>query len=120
MSNKDGAQYIRDVTVPDDTVVRPGAKLTKVWEIRNIGDSVWIGRSMRRQEVVNSDRSIQSDPVIPVPDTRPRQNVLIEAEIIVPTYPGRYTANWEMIDASGKARLFVESPLYTIIQVRDR
>jgi hypothetical protein len=118
--NKDGAVFIDDVTIPDDTVVSSGAVLLKRWKIQNVGDSVWIGRSMRRREGPGSERTIRSDSLVPIPDTRPDENAVIEAKIIAPVRPGRYTANWEMIDASGKARLFVENPLFTIIQVRDR
>ena len=35
------AQFVADVTVPDDTVVRPGETFTKTWRIKNVGACTW-------------------------------------------------------------------------------
>jgi hypothetical protein len=37
----DKAAFVRDVTVPDGTVMNPGQTFTKTWELRNIGTCPW-------------------------------------------------------------------------------
>jgi hypothetical protein len=37
----DKAAFVRDVTVPDGTIMNPGQTFTKTWELRNIGTCPW-------------------------------------------------------------------------------
>ena len=35
------AEFVRDVTIPDGTVMRPNQSFTKTWRYRNIGNGPW-------------------------------------------------------------------------------
>lgn len=35
------AQFLRDVTIPDNTQVSPGSDFIKTWQLRNTGDCIW-------------------------------------------------------------------------------
>ena len=37
----DGAQFVADVTVPDDTVFSPNQTFTKTWRLKNTGTCSW-------------------------------------------------------------------------------
>jgi len=40
-SSCDRVQFIRDVTVPDGTVMAPGQTFTKTWRLKNVGTCAW-------------------------------------------------------------------------------
>ena len=35
------AQFLRDVTIPENTQINPGAGFFKTWQLRNIGNCIW-------------------------------------------------------------------------------
>jgi hypothetical protein len=39
----DQAQFIKDVTIPDGTVIAPGTSFKKTWRLKNIGTCTWSG-----------------------------------------------------------------------------
>ena len=47
---KDASRFIRDVTYPDGTIVQPGERFKKIWEIANGGDFPWVGRKLICQD----------------------------------------------------------------------
>jgi hypothetical protein len=36
------AEFIKDVTIPDNTVIAIGTTITKVWRILNVGTDAWV------------------------------------------------------------------------------
>jgi next to BRCA1 gene 1 protein len=41
MRSKLESRFIKDVTIPDGTIVAPSIPLTKIWRMRNNGTSLW-------------------------------------------------------------------------------
>src|SRR3990170_8600361 len=37
----DQAEFVKDITVPDDTTVTPGAEFVKTWQLQNTGTCTW-------------------------------------------------------------------------------
>ena len=37
----DAAAFVRDVTIPDGTIVEPGRDFTKTWRLKNVGTCSW-------------------------------------------------------------------------------
>ncbi len=37
----DAAYFIKDVTIPDGTVIKRGTNFTKIWRVENIGSCAW-------------------------------------------------------------------------------
>jgi len=97
----DRSQFIRDVTVPDGSILAPRERFEKVWEIRNVGSVLWRSRSLRRIGASSGPGRLASDPLIPVPHTGPGQTCLLRAWLTAPTQPGSYFAAWKMVDGIG-------------------
>lgn len=45
---EDSSEFIRDVTIPDGSILNSGEKFTKIWEIRNTGNVAWQNRYLTR------------------------------------------------------------------------
>ena len=95
----DRAQFIADVTVPDGTRFDPGAALTKVWKLRNIGTCTWTtsyslvfdsGEKMGAATSSNFANNIA-----------PGQIIDITINMTAPGTPGHYIGYWKFKNASG-------------------
>lgn len=89
-----------DVTIPDDTEMRPGQTFTKIWKLQNVGSCTWTtayaavffyGEQMGAPEVVSLGE-----------DVLPGQTIEISIEMVAPTNPGTYQGNWKLRNASGQ------------------
>lgn len=40
-SSCDKVQFVKDVNIPDGTVMQPGAQFTKTWRLKNVGTCAW-------------------------------------------------------------------------------
>jgi len=88
-----------DVTIPDDTVLRPGEIFTKTWRLQNAGDCTW-----------NSDYALvwfsgeQFDATLVVPlngNTAPGQSADLSVEMKAPESHGTYLSWWKLRNPSG-------------------
>lgn len=94
------AEFVKDVTVPDGTVMTPGETFTKVWRLKNIGSCTWS---------TDYDLVHVSGPVFSAAKRMGLQEQVLPGETIdiavlmeAPTYPGNYTSYWKLADKSGK------------------
>ena len=97
----DAAQYVADVTVPDDTVMAPNFAFTKTWRLKNVGTCTW-NTSYR----VDFDSGNPMSAVFPVnlPNSvAPGQTVDVSVNMVAPSASGSYQGNWELKNASGTA-----------------
>ena len=87
MSPCNAAQYVDDVTIPDNTEFPPGQKFTKVWEIKNIGTCVW---DSAYQAFHFSGDQLSASDFVPLDNERvdPNDTVTISVEMISPDIPG--------------------------------
>ncbi|HKC76469.1 MAG TPA: NBR1-Ig-like domain-containing protein, partial [Chloroflexota bacterium] len=44
LGSADNAAYVADATIPDGTILAPGQRFTKTWQIQNTGTSTWDSR----------------------------------------------------------------------------
>jgi hypothetical protein len=108
----DMAAFVDDVTIPDDTVIAPGAAFTKTWKLQNAGISTW---TTAYTLVFISGQ--QMGPVVTVPlaqSVSPGQQIDISVDLVAPTTNGSYTGYWKMKNASGQ---FFNDPVYVRITV---
>jgi hypothetical protein len=88
-----------DVTVPDDSRLRPGESFSKTWRLRNGGTCRWTKEyavvwfsgddiGVRREEPIN---------VVVVPG----DTVDLSVDMVAPEKPGVYQSNWKLRNASG-------------------
>jgi hypothetical protein len=98
-SSCDRAQFIRDVTIPDGTVMAPGATFTKTWRLKNVGACAW---STSYQLVYFSGEQMGAAASAAFPqNVAVGQTVDISINMTAPTTAGSYRGFWMFKNASG-------------------
>jgi transcriptional regulator with XRE-family HTH domain len=98
----DRSEFVADLTLPDGSIVTPGARLLKRWRLRNAGSVTWRGRSLERIGASIGPAAITSPRLVPIADTNPGESVDIEIEVEAPALPGSTIAYWQMVDTKGR------------------
>lgn len=94
---RDGAVFVEDVTVPDNTQIEAGEKFTKTWKLQNTGNCKWTGYSVA---FVSGDE-MEAPESVPVPETEAKSTVEVSVDLLAPAEDGAYTGNFELLDADG-------------------
>ncbi|MEJ5225817.1 MAG: NBR1-Ig-like domain-containing protein, partial [Anaerolineales bacterium] len=95
----DWAKFVADVTIPDGTVIAPGATFTKTWRLTNIGTSTW---TTSYKLVFDSGESLGAKTAIALPKAvKPGESIDLSVEMTAPGTPGTYRGNWKLQNASG-------------------
>ena len=105
---------VKDITIPDGTVVAPGATFRKTWSMKNGGTCVWDGNYVLTQiagdnlggpDIVSVTASLQPNLKYTVnrPSAKvyPGETVQISIDLVAPTKPGRYEAYYRLRDNYG-------------------
>jgi len=96
---ENAAEFVKDITVQDGEVLRPGKKFTKTWEIKNTGTCTW-----------TPDYSLvyvwgdQLNGISPSPlgrTVKPGYFVDIAIDMVAPLVPGDYQSDWMLQDPDG-------------------
>lgn len=95
----DWAQFIADVTIPDGTVMAPGAAFTKTWRLKNIGSCTW-GSGYRLVFSSGSQMGAPAEVNLPY-SVAPGQMVDVSVTMTAPSTPGTYRGYWLLKNASG-------------------
>lgn len=93
------AAFVADVTVPDGTVFAPGARIDKIWRIRNSGSCPW--ESGYTWVFVSGDQ-MSAPASQAVPATAAGATVDIGVTMYAPDTPGTYTSYWRMKSPGGQ------------------
>ena len=102
------ASFVKDMTVADGVMMRPGQTFTKIWRIRNSGNVNWDG-DYRFLWV--SDERMGAPTSVPLPEAKPGQEVDVPVTFTAPDKPGRYVSTWQGRDPQGNQfprQFFVE------------
>jgi hypothetical protein len=92
----DQALFVKDVTIPDGTVIAPGTTFKKTWRLRNIGTCTWSGYSL----VFDSGEAMS--PVIdPIGTVAPGLEVDVSVTFTAPTTNNTYRSYWRIRNSSG-------------------
>jgi len=95
----DKAQFIKDVTVDDDTVFMPGTEFTKTWRLKNIGACTW---TKDYDLVFVSGDGMNAYATIPFPDTAvPGETIDLSVKLKAPEVSGNYKGYWRLRNANG-------------------
>ncbi len=89
---------IRDVTIPAGTVLKPGEKFTKTWQIANTGTCNWV--YLYHLVHVSGDRMGGSPPNLGKV-IEPQEWIQLSVEMRAPSDSGTYTGYWRFGDQSG-------------------
>jgi hypothetical protein len=98
---RDVSRFLRDVTVPDGSIVKANDSFLKSWEIQNAGNIPWKNRYLTRIGKEKGFGLIISPKRVKIVDTLPDEKVLIEVELIAPEAGGTYQALFKMTFADG-------------------
>jgi arginine/lysine/histidine transporter system substrate-binding protein len=91
----DSMQFIKDVTVPDGTVMNPGQDFDKIWRIQNIGTCTWDGTY--RIVFVQGDQ-MGGKPEAVKGTVKPGATYDMVIDQQAPTSPGNYGGLWQMVN----------------------
>jgi len=95
----DAAYFIKDVTIPDGTVLGRGAYFTKVWRIQNIGTCTWT--PYFSVVFISGDR-LDASSINPISNyVYPGNYIDLAVNMTAPTRDGHYEGFWELRDTSG-------------------
>lgn len=96
----DRAEFVRDVTIPDGTVIGPEQSFVKTWRLRNIGETTW---TTNYSLVFIDGDLLGASPAVALPkDVPPNQTVDIPVSMVAPTGAGTYRSYWKLRNASGE------------------
>lgn len=100
--------FIQDLTVPDGTVLAPGAVVDKQWLVQNSGTCNWDARY--RLKLIGGDAmgAAPEQALFPaIAGSRPTLRIVFTA----PSEPGAYSSEWQAFDPDGIAfgdSIFIE------------
>jgi hypothetical protein len=112
------AEFVRDVTVPDNTTFNPGASFTKTWRLKNIGSCTWTNSY---KLVFFKGDSMGADTV-PLPGTvRPGESINLSVDLVAPSTGGTYRGDWMLRDANGRFGIgdSADKPFWVQIKVAE-
>lgn len=101
------SKYVRDVSIPDGTVLAPGQAFTKTWEIENTGEVPWPDGTELRLVDGAEMGPIES---VSLNGRAAGERAEISVELAAPAAPGTHRSYWQLCvgDACFGARFFVE------------
>ncbi|MBQ6518981.1 MAG: hypothetical protein IJI14_09685 [Anaerolineaceae bacterium] len=102
--------YLGDVNYTDGTVVAPGAKFTKEWEVINYSDCNW---DDKYHLFFISGNQMGAPDFVEIPHIPIGSKGKISVELTAPTEPGEYRSEWKLFGADN--RFFGESLIANIV-----
>lgn len=91
-------RYVADVTIPDGTLMQPGQPFTKVWRVRNSGETTW-DEGYTLAHFANDPMG--QNQVVSLPLAEPGDVVEVSVELVAPAQPGTHRSTWKGRDPSG-------------------
>lgn len=93
------AEFVVDVTIPDDTEVAPGEAFRKTWRVRNSGTCPW---EPGTQLVYTAEDPLGGPPSVTVPPTTVGTMVDLSVDFEAPAAPGTYRSVWRLQSPAGE------------------
>ncbi|MBN1536712.1 MAG: hypothetical protein JW908_08280 [Anaerolineales bacterium] len=95
----DKADFVSDVSVPDETQFAPGQSFTKTWRIKNSGTTTWTTDYALVYATGNQMGGAASIPL--TSSIVPGSSVDLSVDLIAPMEQGRYVSYWMLRNTSG-------------------
>lgn len=93
------AAFVTDVTIPDNTLLVPGAPFEKTWRVRNAGSCPW---QEGYRLVFAGGAQMNATDSTQIVDTAPGATADIAVPMIAPQSAGSFIGEWRLVDATGK------------------
>jgi uncharacterized protein YkwD len=110
----DQADFVADVTVPDNTVFKQGQPFTKTWRIRNTGTCTWNQRFLL---VYLKGDQMSAPGATELNETLPGANIDISVKMAAPENDGVFQGVYQFQDAYGKRFAMKDGNLWVKIIV---
>jgi hypothetical protein len=113
------AEFVKDVTIPDGTEMKPNQPFVKTWRYRNSGSMPW-GDGVQLVFVEGSVQGTQSNKMggpdfVGVPNVAPGDTVDISVNLVAPAKESKYRSYWRLKLPSGE---WLENNHYAEIVVK--
>jgi hypothetical protein len=113
----DQAAYVRDISVPDGTILLTGTTFVKTWEIKNTGSCSWD----QAYAIVFGDEGDQmngklSQPLISSGSVAPGAKVNISVALTAPGNAGDYKGFWKLRNSNGNVFFGVNKGIWVAIK----
>jgi hypothetical protein len=95
-NQKLAARFVRDVSIFDGTQMAPSTKFTKIWRLKNAGESAW---PMGTRMIFVGGDPMTSEMSVPLPrgePVPPGAEVDVAVEMVAPSELGRYLGYWRL------------------------
>ena len=92
------AQFVEDVTVPDDTVFAPREVFTKTWRLRNTGTCHWVGGYSL--DFAAGDQ--MGGTAVELGEVLSGQDSIVSVRLQAPETEGPYRGDWQLLDPEGE------------------
>ncbi len=93
------AQFVKDVTIADGSILSANSNFTKIWQLKNVGSCTW---TTSYDVVFSSGDQMSAPAVIDLPGSvAPGQVIDIPIAMIAPNADGSFRGNWKLRDGSG-------------------
>lgn len=95
----DAADFVFDVTIPDDTVISAGSTFTKTWQLINTGDCTW---TTDYALVFAGGEQMDGPDETPLPlNVPPGATIDLTVVLTAPTVNGTHRSEWLLRNAQG-------------------
>jgi hypothetical protein len=100
------AQFVKDITIPDGTVMKPNNPFTKTWRFKNVGAVPW-GKGVKLTFVSGKHKGFESKQMqgpeaVDVPDLKPGKTVDVSVDLISPQNMGQHRSYWRLQLGNGE------------------
>jgi Ig-like domain from next to BRCA1 gene len=95
---KDNLAFVKDLTIPDGTVVEPLSTLDKRWQVENNGNCNW-GENYRVRLIAGPELEAQKEQALY--PARSGSQATIRIVFKAPQEPGTYRSAWQAFNAQG-------------------
>jgi len=96
----DKATFIKDVTIPDNTVFASGSTFTKTWRLRNDGQTTW---TADYELVFANGNAMDGKAASKIGSiVKPGETIDLSIELKSPSNPGEYKGEWMLRTPGGK------------------
>lgn len=93
------AKFVKDVTVPDGSVMLPKEKFTKIWRLTNVGTCTWT--TDYDLVFVTGDRMDAPTVVDIIKKVAPGETIDLSVDMVAPESGGTYAGYWMLRNAKG-------------------
>jgi hypothetical protein len=95
---QDDALFLEDLTIPDGSIITPGAILDKRWSIQNSGTCDW-GEDYRLLRL--GEDSFEGPQSLALYPARAGSTAVLRVELYAPLTPGDYLSRWQAQSPDG-------------------